>query len=69
MPAGLYAVVVHRGSYATLSQTYLRLIGGWVPTTRHALCPEPVVEVYLDDPAVIPEAELRTEVWVRLEEA
>jgi AraC family transcriptional regulator len=68
VPAGLYAVAVHRGSYATLSETYLRLIGGWVPTTRYGLCPEPVVEAYLDDPAVTPEDELRTEVWARLVE-
>ena len=68
VPAGLYAIAIHRGSYLTLSETYLRLIGGWIPTARHALCPEPVVEAYLDDPSVTPEAERRTEVWVRLEE-
>jgi AraC family transcriptional regulator len=67
VPAGRYAVALHRGPYTTLSQTYLALIGRWLPATTHALCDEPVVEVYLDDPGVTAPEQLRTEVRVRLQ--
>jgi AraC family transcriptional regulator len=66
IPAGTYAVAVHRGSYETLSETYLALIGRWLPGTRYALADEPVVEAYLDDPGVTPAHDCRTEVRVRL---
>jgi AraC family transcriptional regulator len=65
--AGTYAVAVHVGSYATLSETYLALIGRWLPTTRYTLADEPVVEVYIDDPARVEEARRRTEVRVRID--
>jgi AraC family transcriptional regulator len=67
VPGGRYAVAVHRGPYTTLSQTYLALIGRWLPTTAHALHDEPVVEVYLDDPRTTAAEDLRTEVRVRLQ--
>lgn len=68
IPAGRYAVAVHRGPFSTLFETYLALIGGWAPRTRYALADEPVIEVYLDDPALVPPEALRTEVRVRLED-
>jgi AraC family transcriptional regulator len=68
IPGGRYAIAVHHGSYATLSETYLALIGHWLPTTRFELRDEPVVEAYLNDPTTCAAADLRTEVRVRLAE-
>lgn len=66
IPAGTYAVAVHRGPYTTLADTYLALIGRWLPSTRHELRDEPVVEAYLNDPTVCGPDDLLTEVRVRL---
>jgi AraC family transcriptional regulator len=66
IPGGRYAVAVHRGPYTTLSETYLSLIGRWLPTTKHELCDEPVVEAYLNDPTTTDSSSLLTEVRVRL---
>lgn len=68
IPAGRYAVVVHRGSYESLSESYLALIGGWFPNSGHALAAEPVVERYLNSPEDHPPTDLLTEIWVRIEE-
>lgn len=66
VPAGIYAVGLHTGPYHRLHETYLDVIGRWAPSSGYELAPEPVVEHYLDDPSCTPEAELRTEVRVRL---
>lgn len=69
VPGGMYAVLVHHGPYETLSTTYLDLIGRWLPDSGYELCPESVVEVYLNDPKSTPPEALRTEVRVRLQRA
>lgn len=66
IPGGKYAVATHIGSYSTILDTYLALIGGWIPTTDYELHDEAVVEFYLDDPKVTPPEKLRTELWIRL---
>lgn len=66
IPAGKYAIATHIGPYDTILNTYLALIGGWVPTTDYELCDEAVVEFYLDDPRTTPPEQLRTELWIRL---
>jgi AraC family transcriptional regulator len=68
VPAGTYAVGLHVGPYDELHETYLDVIGRWAPSSGYELAPEAVVEHYLDDPSCTPEAELRTEVRVRLAE-
>lgn len=69
VPGGVYAVLIHRGPYELLSTTYLELIGRWLPSSGYELCPESVVEVYLNDPKLTPPEALRTEVRVRLQRA
>lgn len=64
--AGDWAVAVHRGPYTRLSETYLDLIGRWFPTSGHEPAVDAVVEHYLNDPRVTAEAELLTEVRVRI---
>lgn len=69
VPGGRWAVAVHEGSYTTLSQTYLRLVGGWFPSTGTPLGDGPCLEFYLNLPHEVAESELRTEVWAPVREA
>jgi len=63
IPAGRWAIAIHAGSYATLSETYLQLVGGWFVQIGHQLADLPCIERYLNTPANTAEADLRTEVW------
>lgn len=67
LEGGLFAVAEHRGSYATLHETYLALVGGFFPSTGRELGEGPCLEFYLNSPRDTPEAELRTEVWAPIE--
>jgi AraC family transcriptional regulator len=64
---GRWAVAVHSGSYLTLHETYLRLVGGWCTKHSMALGDRPCIEKYLNSPTQVSEAELRTEVWAPIE--
>lgn len=66
IPAGTYAVGLHVGPYHRLHETYLDVIGRWFPESGYELATDAVVEHYLDDPSCTPEADLRTEVRVRI---
>jgi AraC family transcriptional regulator len=66
LPGGTYAVGIHRGSYARLGETYLDVIGRWFPTSGYEPAPDAVIEHYLNDPERTPEADLLTEVRVRI---
>lgn len=68
IPEGTYAIGVHRGPFHALSETYLEVIGKWLPTSGREPTADAVVEHYLDDPRITAPADLRTEVRVRLEE-
>ncbi len=63
IPAGTWGVTVHEGSYDTLEQTYLRLVGGWFPSTGTRLGDGPCLEFYLNDPNSVSSDQLLTEVW------
>ncbi len=66
VPGGRYAVASHRGPYETLTESYLALLGRWLPARGVELSNEPIVERYLDDPFRTAPADLRTEICVRL---
>ncbi len=66
VPAGRYAIAVHRGPYDSIHSTYLGLLGRWLPHRGVELADEPVVEVYLNSPMTTAPADLRTEVCVRI---
>ncbi len=66
IPAGLHAVALHRGPYSEILDTYVGLLGRWLPRQSLELADAPVVELYLDAPGSVPEAEQRTEVAVRI---
>lgn len=67
LPGGRWAVAVHSGSYDTLDQTYLQLIGGYFTQQGLGLADRPCIEVYRNTPVDTAEADLRTEVWAPIE--
>lgn len=69
IPGGTYAVGVHRGSYRTLHETYLDVIGRWFPRSGHEPAVDAVVEHYVNNPSSVAEADLLTEVRVRIADA
>jgi AraC family transcriptional regulator len=66
LPAGRHAVALHRGPYSGVLDTYVALLGHWLPRRGFDLADEPVLEIYLNQPGTVPDAELLTEVCVRL---
>lgn len=64
LPGGQYAVTIHTGSYANLSDTYTKLFRDWLPSSGRELRDEPCIEYYLTDPRTTPDAENKTEVCV-----
>lgn len=69
LPAGTYAIGIHRGPYDTIFDSYVALIGGWLPRRPVELAPEPVVEVYVVGPEGADPQDYVTEICVRLSEA
>jgi AraC family transcriptional regulator len=66
IPSGRYAIIVHRGPYNTLSDSYLELIGRWVPAKACKLADEPVIEAYVNDPKITAPDDLITEIRIRI---
>ena len=66
IPGGTYAVGLHVGPFHRLAETYLDVIGRWLPSSGYEPAPDAVIEHYLDDPRTTPQSELRTEVRVKL---
>lgn len=68
IPEGLYAVATHYGNYETINDTYVTLLGKWLPRRGVELHRDPVVENYIKGPDTVPTTELVTEVCVRIKE-
>jgi AraC family transcriptional regulator len=66
LPGGDYAVVTHRGSYSTLSDTWRQVFREWVPHSDRKVRSAPCFEVYLNDPASTQPEDLVTEIHVPL---
>lgn len=66
LAAGTFAVGLHAGGYDDIGDTYVALLGTWLPRQGWELADEPVVERYLIPMGQAPVPELRTEVCVRL---
>jgi effector-binding domain-containing protein len=60
IPGGTVASVMHRGPYSTIGETYGAL-QGWMAANGKTPVGPPR-EVYLNDPATVPAAELLTEI-------
>lgn len=68
IPAGDYAVCLHKGSYEGLSETYIKLCGGWLVDSGRELKHAPSIEVYLNDPKTTPPEELLVELQLPLKD-
>ena len=67
LPAGEYAVLAYRGPYASMRSAYTWFYGSWLPQCGRVPADHPVIEHYLNDPAVTPPGDLRTDIAVLLE--
>jgi AraC family transcriptional regulator len=63
---GSYAVASHEGPLHNIHETYLVLLGKWLPERSIELVDEPVVEIYVRSPHDHDPEHLLTEVCVRL---
>jgi AraC family transcriptional regulator len=66
LAAGRWACMTHVGPFDTIQATYDALLGRALPRRGLDLADEPTLEISTDDPRVVPPAELRTEIRVRL---
>jgi AraC family transcriptional regulator len=64
IPGGNYAVVQHLGSYESLSNTYQRFFGGWLPKSGRELRDAEAFEEYLNSPMNSRPEDLRTNIHV-----
>lgn len=63
---GRYACCIHKGSYQKLSETYVAVMGEWLPDSGEELRDQPPLEVFLNSPSETPEDELLTELRIPL---
>lgn len=67
IPAGRYAVLLHKGPYPELEVSYRWLFEQWLPNSGETLIDAPCVEEYLNTPHDVAPKELLTEIWVPLQ--
>jgi len=67
VPGGRHAVFLHRGPYENFSATYDAIYRDWLPQSGESLRDAMAFELYLNTPDTTPPADLRTEIWVPLE--
>ncbi|QDU35033.1 Transposon Tn10 TetD protein [Poriferisphaera corsica] len=67
VPAGKYAVAVHRGPYHKLKETYNAFYGSWLPNSGHTPRNQPPFEIYVTDPATTAPEDLITEIHMPIE--
>jgi AraC family transcriptional regulator len=66
IPAGEYAVAMHRGPYEKLIESYKGVFGEWLPASGREPGPGPCLEFYRNDPGTAKPEDLLTEIWVPL---
>jgi len=62
IPAGRYATLLFKGSYAELEKPYNWLFGEWLPKSGYEAADFPPMEEYLNDPKTTPPSELLTRI-------
>ena len=65
---GKYAVFMHKGPYDMLGQTYGDIYRQWLPQSGEKLRDLPCFEIYLNSPDKTKPADLRTEIWIPVQE-
>ena len=63
---GRYAIHTLHGSYAGMHAAFRHLLGRWLPASGEEIDDRPCMEIYLNDPSEVPEADLRTELCIPL---
>ncbi len=66
LPAGEYAVTLHRGPLEKLAASYARLCGEWIPKSGREIRSAPALEIYRKDPGQCPPEEMEVEIWMPL---
>lgn len=61
---GQYLKVTHRGSYSTLARTYEAALGATMRYENLELAAAPMIELYRDSPAEVPEEDLTTDIYI-----
>lgn len=68
IPAGRYATLLFKGSYAELGKPYDWMFGEWLPNSGYEAADFPPMEEYLNDPKETPPNELLTRIYCLLSE-
>ncbi|ETX05336.1 AraC family transcriptional regulator [Candidatus Entotheonella palauensis] len=67
LPAGRWAVFLHRGSYETMWQTWNVVYRDWLPASGEQLREAPPYEVYLNHPERTKPEDLETEIFIPIQ--
>jgi AraC family transcriptional regulator len=67
LPGGAWASFTYRGPYHFIADAFDQLFRYWVATARPRLRRAPCLEIYRNDPAVVPEKDLLTELLIPVE--
>ncbi|HJS33702.1 MAG TPA: GyrI-like domain-containing protein, partial [Alphaproteobacteria bacterium] len=65
---GMYAVVLHRGPYTTLSDAWRRFLREWAVPHGVSLADRPCFERYLNDPCEAAPDDLLTDIYLPISE-
>lgn len=66
LPAGRYAVAIHKGSHDELGNTFEAMYRDWLPNSGEELDDVPCIINYLNYPHDVAETALLTECWLKL---
>lgn len=67
IPPGRFTVIEHRGAYSELDHAYQWLIGHWLQQSDEQPAALPGIELYLNDASTTAPKDLRTEIWLALD--
>jgi AraC family transcriptional regulator len=68
VPAGRYARYTHIGPFEGLPDAWMRLTDEWLPASGHHAGNGPALEIYRSDMRTTPREELRTDLYVPLDD-
>jgi AraC family transcriptional regulator len=67
LPAGRYARTLYVGPYEQVGDAWSRFMGEWLPRSGERMVSDGTCfELYLNTPAEVPQAELKTELYIPL---
>jgi len=67
IPGGLYAVFIHKGSYATLPDLYQSIYEEWIPQSNYTQSSSLSFEIYRNTPYEADVSHLLTEIYIPIE--